>query len=581
MKKSIAAFSIVFLVCALFSPLSFGDDGLTELEKLEIEKMIRLFIRDAYVDTSLKMTTVIDGAIQGMIDKLDPHSSYMPKETAEDFREKIRGNFEGIGITFAMIEGKITVIQVIDGGPSQKAGLRSRDKIVKIDGDDVVGISQDIVKNRLRGPAGSKVTVHVERPGEPELLEFTITRDRVNISSVSQAFMLDEETGYIKLNKFTLHTHHEVNAALKKLREKGMKKLVLDLRGNSGGSLDAAVNVVDNFIKKKGELIVETRGKRNSDNRVFVTRGDAEYADIPMIVMINHASASASEIVAGALQDHDRALIVGQTSFGKGLVMNTFRLIGGRKRNLGTLVLSVAHYYTPSGRLIQRPYDNGKEEYIKEGFDDFDPNAVDSTRAGKPVYYTDLGRKVYGGGGITPDRMLDPLRRLNKLEQALRNSNLFFEFADGYLVRHDDVPGDFDEYLAYYEIPEDEIERFRTFITEKGIKIDNAESFRNELEKILRKYDLSDETLDVLMKSLEESGIDLNVTLFDKSVDFIKREIKGEIARMVWGDEERFKVWQTDDTELSKAVSYFDEAQELLERRIAMLKKSESGGGDD
>ena len=563
----------LFVTVTVLSGMAYGDDSQQTLsDKLEIQKQIMNHVRNSYVDTTMKTTILLDGAIKGMIDKLDPHSSYMPPKTVDDFTERIRGNFEGIGISFSIIDGKITIIQVIEGGPSEAAELKSRDKIVKIDGEDAVGIDQDKVKELLRGPAKSSVTVHVERPGETELLPFIITRDRVKLNSVPYALMLNPETGYLKITKFTIQTNYDVSDALRKLKDRGMKRLLLDLRSNSGGSLDAAVRVVDQFIREKNELIVETRGKRSSDNHSFFTNGDAEYADIPIVVLINHGSASASEIVAGALQDHDRALVVGQTTFGKGLVMNSIPL-NRRGKELGNLVLSVAHYYTPSGRLIQRPYKNGKAEYIKEGFDDIDPNAADSSKAGKPVFYTDLGRKVYGGGGITPDRNMAPLKRLNKLESSLRNSNIFFEFADGYLLRHDDIPEDFDEFLLDYNIPEEEIFRFKQFILDKGISIDNETPFREELNKLVRKFDLSEESTGIIEDTLAENNIDLNETLFEKSIDFINREIKREIARMVWGSEERFRIWQIDDTELIGALSYFGEARELMEKRIAMVKE--------
>ena len=573
MKRKLNVYFVVLVLYALVTvslpSTVFGaeEPELSPSDKLEIILQIADKVRSSYVDTSLSITEFMDGAIEGLVDKLDPHSSYMPYEEASDFNEKIRGNFQGIGIQFAMINDKITVIQVIDNGPSETVGLRSRDKIVKINGEDVVGIKQDTVRDLLRGEKGSTVNVHVERPGESDLLEFTITRDRVNTSSVAQAFMLSDDTGYIKISKFTILTHFEVNKALRMLKDRGMERLVLDLRSNSGGALDAARGVVDNFIDRKHELIVETKGK--TDNQKMWTTGEGEHGDMPIIVMINHSSASASEIVAGALQDHDRALIVGQTSFGKGLVMHEFRL-RKRGKNFGSLVLSVAHYYTPSGRLIQRSYENGKDQYIREGFDDFDPNAVDSTRAGKPVFYTDLGREVFGGGGITPDRMLQPLKRLNSLERRLRSTNLFFEFADGYLTMHDDVPEDFETFNERYDIPDDEVRNFRNFIDEKGIRIDNSTPFREELKKLITKYDLPNETVDIVERTLTDNEVNMAETLFAKSVDFIKREIKGEIARMIWGDEERFKVWQLDDTELFGALSYSEEARDMLDKRLAL-----------
>jgi len=578
MKRGYVVVLMVLLVLSTAVPARRAEAN--DLEKftntIKIEEQIIRYVRDAYVDT-LDAQTLLDGAVKGMMDELDPHSSYMPYDAAQDFNEKIRGNFEGIGITFSMINDMITVIQVIDGGPSQAAGLKPRDKIVKIDGEDAIGLDQETVKNKLRGPKNSTVTVHVKRPGVESLIPVTIIRDRVNLNSVPHAYMLDDHTGYLAISKFTIKTGYDVSVALDKLRNRGMEKLILDLRSNSGGSLDAAVRVVDQFIGEKRELIVETKGRRaGRDNQKLFTSGNGEFTDIPIVVWINHGSASASEIVAGALQDHDRALIVGQTSFGKGLVMNSFP-IKNRGANLGNLILSVAHYYTPSGRLIQRPYDGGRAQYIREGFDDVDPNASDSSKAGKPVFFTDLGREVYGGGGITPDVRIIPSRRLNSLESALIRTNIFFEFVDDYLVRRNDIPEDFTTFLETYRIPDDEIAAFKAFAEKKGITIDNRGRFRDELAKLVRKYDLPEESVDAIEKTLEQEHIDLDLSLFERSREFIEREIRKEIARIVWGGKERFRVWYQHDPDLVSVLACFDQAEELLERRIAMLKAPDGG----
>jgi carboxyl-terminal processing protease len=553
---------------------SIPADNLNILDKDYIQKFILEKVRSDFVD-SINISTLYDGAIEGMIDKLDPHSSYMPPETASDFSEKIRGEFAGIGITFEMINDKITVIDVIEGGPSEAAGLKSRDKIVQIDGKDAAGISQDSVKVRLRGKSGSQVTVLVERPGVSKPLSILITRDWVEMNSVSHAYMLDQTTGYIALTRFSIKTPQDVVKALTMLKSKGMKRLVFDLRNNSGGVLDSAVNVVNLFIKEG--KIVYTQGRKKADDHVWNAPGNAPFPDLPLIVMINHGSASASEIVAGALQDHDRALIVGQTSFGKGLVMNTFNIrdhhYPGKDKSLGTLVLTISRYYTPSGRLIQRPYDKGREEYIKAGFDDNDLNASDATRKGKPVYHTDLGRDVYGGGGISPDVPLTPMKRLNDLEIALRNTNLYFQFADGYILRHSDIPKNFSNFLTGYRIPPDELNNFRTYIEQKGIHVDSLSHFNNDLKKLIDKYSIPKENLSALTKDLTGSGGDPDKTLFVRSLPSIERELKQEIARMIWGSEERYRVWHVDDTELISALGYFDQANDLLSKRLALKKE--------
>jgi len=543
----------------------------SDLEVFTIEHLILQTIRTAYVDT-VGTVDLIKGAIGGMMDQLDPHSSFMEPETASEFKEKIRGDFQGIGITFSIMDDKkITVIESIPGGPSEQVGITSRDKIVRIDGKSAVGIPQDSVKVLLRGPAGSQVKVSVERPGEDNLMEFTIVRDRIMLSSVSHSYMIDEETGYLAITQFSINTQDDVIRALKKLDALGMKRLVLDLRNNSGGSLEAAVGVVNLFINSG--VVVYTRGKRELDNNTWNAaplENQKTYTNIPMIVMINHASASASEIVAGALQDHDRALIVGQTSFGKGLVMNPFPLVSTRRKNFGTLMLSVAHYYTPSGRLIQRPYENGRDEYIKEGLDDIDPNDPDSLHVSGPVFHTDLGREVYGGGGITPDIRLERPQQLNELEAQLRGTHVFFKFADDYLRRHDDVPKYFDEFLLGYDISDEEMERFKTFAADDGIEIDTRPRIMSDLDGLMEDYDVTPETRQKLVECLESSGEVLSASLFDQSRPFIDRMIKQEIARMKWGSEARYRVWHTEDTELISALSCFEDASELLAQRLAI-----------
>ncbi|MFC1606951.1 S41 family peptidase [Candidatus Latescibacterota bacterium] len=566
-------FAIILLLLTLFLSgfaITVPSQEITEVvDLLQLQDNILNRIRAAYVDT-IKSTELLKGAISGIMGELDPHSSYMPREKATQFNEKLHGTFTGIGITFAMINDKITIIEPIEGGPSQIAGLLSRDKIVKVNGESAIGVQQDSVRNLLRGKKGTTVAVHVERPGEKKLLKFNIHRDRININSVSHAYMIDDRTGYIALSRFTFKSHEDVAAALKKLDSLGMERLVLDLRGNTGGSLEAAVWVVKFFINNG--TIVYTKGKRDRDNSRFVASPHKYpvYSNIPMIVMVNHGSASASEIVAGALQDHDRALIVGQTSFGKGLVMHPFPLANDRGEHFGTLMLSVAHYYTPSNRLIQRPYNNGKDEYIKEGFDDIDPNAADSSKAGRPVYYTDLGREVFGGGGITPDRIIDRPRELNVYEKALRGSHVFFEFADDYLLRHDDVPKYFEDFLLNYRLPENELERFRRYALERGISNGDTKELDNDLRQLLSKYEVESASVDSVSLYMESLGISIGKSLFTKSRESIERGIKQEIARMIWGNDARYRVMHTADFELINTLSFFSDAADLLARRLAI-----------
>ncbi len=558
-------------------PLSYSD-------KLMIQQYILTYVRNEYVD-SIGTSELLDGAISGMIDKLDPHSSYMPPEQATDFAERIQGGFAGIGITFVLSDNKILVIDVVEDGPSEAVGIRSSDKIVQIDGKDVSGLAPDgdkeklqtAIKEKLRGKPGSKVTVLIERPGQTSPVKTVITRNWVELNSVSHAYMLDRTTGYVALTRFSVNTKSDVEKALARLKDAGMERCVLDLRNNSGGVLDAAVGVTSLFIKEG--KIVYTLGRKKAGNYTWNASGKAPYPDLPLIVMVNHGSASASEIVAGALQDHDRALIVGQTSFGKGLVMNPIRLTApdimnnGKTVALGTLMLSVSRYYTPSGRLIQRPYTGSRDEYIKEGFDDIDLNAADSSKADRPVYHTDLGRNVYGGGGITPDITLAPLEKLNALERALRNTNLCFEFATEYRLRHTDIPKDFNAFLSGYRIPANELESFRTFIQSRGVAVDSLSAFGGELQKLFAKYDIPDNALQQVTQELTRSKLNPDSNLFERSLPFVERELKQELARMVWGAEQRYRVWHVADTELTETVAHFEQAKQLLASRLALKKE--------
>ncbi len=566
-KRNIIIQLSIVLICVFCTQTVHAQNDINDLDFMEIQSQILTHIRFAYVDT-ISNITLLRGAIGGIIDKLDPHSSYMPPKSADSFDERLRGNFQGIGITFTMVDDKITVIEVIDGGPSERAGLKCRDKIVKINDEDVIGIDMDEVKNLLRGPAYTKVNVHIERPGVKRLKKIEIIRDNVELNSISHYYMLDDITGYVALTRFTMRSNEEMKYALQNLKKQGMKQLVLDLRNNSGGLIDAARNVVEYFISNG--IIVSTKSRFQSRYRELKASGNAPYGDIPLIVLINHGSASASEIVAGALQDHDRALIVGQTSFGKGLVMDPIQLgLQNDKKDFGMLMLTVARYYTPSGRLIQRPYNGTKEEYIKEGLDDYDPNADDAVENGE-VFYTDLGREVYGGGGITPDVILPPTRKLNSLERKFRQTNVIFEFLDQYLLTAENIPKDFDDFLAEYSIPDQDIENLKAFAVENEIEIDDTPVRQDALRKILVKIDVPEDSVAVVEDVVRSLGVNLEETLYEKSIDFLKREIKMEMARMLWGTDERYQVWHSEDTELKEAITYFEDAEELLQRRLAI-----------
>ncbi len=326
-----------------------SDTARDQFQKMKTLTQIIRLVSENYVE-DVDMNEILEGAIIGMLDKLDPHSSYISSEQFELINEQFDGEFEGIGIEFNILEGYITVISPIPGTPSDRAGLQTGDKIVRINNKSAYKITQKDVLQKLKGPKGTSVNVTISRPGMDEDFEVTLIRDKIPIVSVLAAFMLDEKTGYIKINKFSKNTTNEINESLSKLENQGMQQLLLDLRNNGGGMMDQAINIVDMFVSSR-DTILFTRGKISGSNEVYRAHKNNMDKDYPVVVLINRGSASASEIVSGAFQDLDRGLVVGETSFGKGLVQRQYPLRDGSAARI-----TIARYYTPSGRLIQRPY---------------------------------------------------------------------------------------------------------------------------------------------------------------------------------------------------------------------------------
>ncbi len=348
----------VFLLSGPASALAQSASSRLDIQKLvEVMQIIDL----AYVD-SVDMDDVVSGAIEKSLRDLDPHSAYIPAEEVEKANEPLEGSFEGIGVSFQVMDDTILVISPTPGGPSEKLGILSGDKIVKIDGVEATGdtINSEWVFKKLRGKKGTIVEVSVYRKGKKDLLDFRIVRDKIPLNSIDASFMADDMIGYVRLNRFSKTSMEEFNEALTRLKAEGMKKLILDLRGNSGGFLNTAVELADEFLST-GRLIVYTEGL-HSPRQDFNATTTGGFETGRLVVIIDEASASASEIVAGAVQDWDRGLVIGRRSFGKGLVQRPFNLRDG-----SVVRLTTARYYTPSGRSIQRPYENGTEEY----YDDF------------------------------------------------------------------------------------------------------------------------------------------------------------------------------------------------------------------
>lgn len=354
---------------------------------------------------------VANRAISGMLSSLDPHSVFIEAARMDEVRESFNASFEGIGITYELIPGPssqdtMSVVTVLEDGPGARAGLRTGDRIVTIDGQRAIGYGHDAIQSAIKGPRGTSVTVGVRRPGADDRLQFQITRGSVPLRTLDAAFMADERTGVIRLNRFAQTTYQEFVNALRRLDREGMARLVLDLRGNRGGYMDMAVRVADEFLRD-GQLIVEARSRHPEFSSAEYATGGGAYEDRPLIVLVDDQSASASEIVAGALQDHDRALIVGTRTFGKGLVQKQYRLPDG-----SALRLTISRFYTPSGRLIQTPYANDRKAYYHAKLE---AHTRDRGRSRAEIvrrvpdslhYRTDAGRTVVGGGGIVPDRIV-------------------------------------------------------------------------------------------------------------------------------------------------------------------------------
>lgn len=536
MKRQVSIWVVAVLVLlGVFvgmeiNQLISGDNLYEQLRKFQDV----LSYTEKYYVEEVEIGKLTETAITSMLEKLDPHSIYIPPRAFENVTEQFRGKFEGIGISFRVLNDTITVVEVIGGGPSAKIGILSNDKIVKIDGNPSIGMNQEDVVKKLRGPKGTRVTVTIIRASEKEPLVFEIIRDEIPLYSVDTSIMINDEIGYISVNKFNEQTGQEMERALRKLREQGMKKLVLDLRGNPGGYLEEAVRMADQFLDggEKGEpkKIVYTKARRPEFEEVYFAKSGDAFEQLPLVILIGPASASASEIVAGAVQDWDRGLIVGETSFGKGLVQRQWKLADG-----SAFRLTIAKYYTPSGRLIQRDF-KGKEReaYTREVLEreeaegDNIEHKLESDSA-KPVFRTHGGRIVYGGGGITPDYVVKN-ERLSATAATLRNRDMFYQF----IVKYLDGPGlnlratyakDFKKFRDTYTVGDKMIQEFKSFVESREIKIDEKE--------------------------------------FTKDLVFIKTWLKAHIARAFWGNDGWYPIVLEMDTQFKKGVSLFPEAEKI------------------
>ena len=500
--------AILFL-CGLFSNINAQNKDQIKAQQNAQKFATTLFLIDNYYVDTANTEKVVEEAIIAALKELDPHSAYISKKDVEKANEPLVGSFEGIGVTFQLIRDTITVIGPTPGGPSEKVGIMAGDKFIKIDGEDCFGkkIDNEYVQQHLRGKKGTKVTVSVKRGSDPELIDFEIVRDKIPLNSINATFMMEKQVGYIKLDRFAQDSDKEFKAAMAKLQAQGMKSLILDLRSNSGGYLNTAIAMVDEFLKGD-QLIVYTEGK--------------------LVVLIDEGSASASEILSGAVQDHDRGVLIGRRSFGKGLVQRPFNLSDG-----AVIRLTTARYHTPTGRCIQRPYETGTEDYYKEMTKRMERGEyfhADSIHFPDSLKYkTDGGRTVYGGGGIMPDLFMPADTSFSsKLYTNLVRKGIFNRYTVDYAMAHrDELKAKYPEFSSFND-----------------------------------RFTVTDAMINDVKKAAEKEKVEWKQEEYQRSEKYIKLQIKALIARNVWEMQQYYEVTLREDPVIEKALKVLSSDKE-------------------
>ncbi len=498
----------------------------------QVQESVRQFTRvlaiveENYADPVEINEMVYQGAIPGMLRVLDPHSSFFDARQFTLIREDQRGKYYGVGMQVAPRDGRTIVLAPFVGSPAYNAGIRPGDVILKVDDTPTDGLSTMEVADLLKGPKGTVVRVSVGREGELEPLEFAVTRDEIPRPGVDYAFLLEPGIGYIRVNGFNETTDRELQQALRKLDAENLKGLILDLRNNPGGLLNEGVAVADMFLEKN-QLIVSHRGRASQERRYFAMRGNRGN-EVPLVVLVNSVSASASEIVAGAIQDHDRGLIVGETTFGKGLVQNLFNL----SENTG-LAMTTAKWYTPSGRLIQRDY---KSVSI---YDYLYNREKTLNNENHDVRLTDSGRQVFGGGGITPDVVV-PTPKPNEFQSRLYRRDVFFPLEVG-------VGGFTRYYLALRPAP-----------------------------KVTRSFEVTEAVLNEFRHYLDQKNVPYSEAEIQGNRDWIARKIKKELFMSVFGIDEAFRVELDFDPQVAKAIEVIPEARALYEKAKKVMAQRQA-----
>ena len=485
-------------------------------------------IENFYVDTT-NMSKLTEEAIVAMLKSLDPHSAYIAAKDVQKANEDLVGNFEGIGVTFQILRDTILVVSAVPGGPSEKVGIMAGDRIVTIDGEEAFGkkVNNEYVTKHLRGKKGSKVVLGIKRGDDPELIDFEVVRDKIPLNSINTYFMVDKKIGYIKLDKFAQKSYEEFEKALNDLKKQGMKSLIFDLRGNSGGYLQTAFALGNEFLGK-GKTVVFTEGLK-SERAYLDTESDGNFRDGRLVVLIDEGSASASEIVSGAIQDWDRGVLIGRRSFGKGLVQRPFNLPDGSQIRLTT-----ARYYTPTGRCIQRSYEKGSEDYFKEMTKRLEHGEyyhADSIRFADSLKFNTLktSRTVYGGGGIMPDIFM-PLDTTysSKLFTDLIRKNVFNSYCIEYVLANreklnQEYP-DFAKYKKTFVISDEMMEDFKGLAASKDVKWNDEQ--------------------------------------FKRSEEWIRLRIKGMIAQDMWDVDKFYQVVMPEDKVVKKAIEVINSKKE-------------------
>lgn len=513
MRKYLLIFTMTVLAIGMQAQV------ITSLQQRKLSNAFSI-ITNLYVD-SLDEKKLVETAIESVLKELDPHSSYIPKEEVERVNEPLEGGFEGIGIQFQILEDTLLVVQTVAGCPAEKVGVLAGDRILYIGDESIAGVkiqNSDVMK-KLRGPKGSEVTIKVLRQGKKELIEFKIIRDKIPVYSVDAAYMVDKNIGYIKINNFGSTTVEEFQKAFTKLQKKGMTSLILSLQGNGGGYLNAATQLADEFLSKE-KLIVYTEGL-NQPKSVMGATGIGRFESGKLIILVDEYSASASEILSGAIQDWDRGIIIGRRTFGKGLVQRQLQLVDG-----SVLRLTTARYYTPSGRCIQKSYKDGVDKYEKDLMERYKHGEflhADSIHFPDSLKYQTLRlkRTVYGGGGIMPD--------------------IF-------------VPLDTTKYTDYHRkvVAKGIVNKVTILYIDKNR--DKLKKQYKSFDGFKKKFEIPEELLNQIVELANKEKIEFNQQQFDVSKPLIKMQLKALVARDLWDMNEYYQIIDADNEALQKAV---------------------------